>query len=158
LELVEKYIHGLFPQLGIRFVSIVDNADTAIRGNKKARQINGLINEWFLEETSENIKSVFTDKRKRGHHIGAFALYGYMKNPNRKGHLIIDEEAASVVKEVFRPFAQGYGKTVIARMLNDRGIPNPTEYKRQKGLRYRQPPKKQSTLWRYFAISNMLAN
>ena len=45
LELVEKYIHGLFPVWGIRFVSIVDNADTANKGNKKSRQINGLVNE-----------------------------------------------------------------------------------------------------------------
>ena len=43
LELVEKYIHGLFPLWGIRFVSIVDNADTDNKGNKKSRQINGLV-------------------------------------------------------------------------------------------------------------------
>lgn len=55
LELVEKYIHGLFPVLGIRFVSIVDNADTNNKGNKKSRQINGLVNEWYLEDMSENI-------------------------------------------------------------------------------------------------------
>ena len=104
LELVEKYIHGLFPQWGIRFVSIVDHADTEIKGNKKARQINGLINEWYLEDLSENIKSVFDNKRKNGQHIGAFALYGYQKDPNQKGHLIIDEEAATVVREVFNLF------------------------------------------------------
>ena len=117
LELVEKYIHGLFPIWGIRFISIVDNADTANKGNKKSRQINGLVNEWYLEDMSENIKSVLTDRRKNGHHIGAFA-----------------------------------------RMLNDRGIPNPTEYKRLHGLRYKQPKTKNSTLWKYFAISDMLVN
>lgn len=158
LELVEKYIHGLFPIWGIRFVSIVDHADTNIRGNKKARQINGLINEWYLEDLSENIKCVFNNKRKNGVHIGAFALYGYMKDPEKKGHLIIDEEAAEVVREVFTLFSQGYGKTTIARILNDRGIPNPTEYKRQKGLRYKQARSKSSTLWKYYAISNMLKN
>ena len=158
LELVEKYIHGLFPIWGIRFVSIVDHADTDIKGNKKARQINGLINEWYLEDLSENIKSVFNNKRKNGVHIGAFSLYGYQKDPHQKGHLIIDEEAAQVVKEVFSLFAQGYGKTNIARILNEKGIPNPTEYKRQKGLRYQQPKSKTSTLWKYFAISDMLTN
>lgn len=158
LELVEKYIHGLFPLWGIRFVSIVDNADTDVKGNKKSRQINGLVNEWYLEDMSENIRSVLTNRRKNGFHIGAFALYGYMKDPNQKGHLIIDEEAAAVVREVFTLFSQGYGKTAIARMLNDRGIPNPTEYKRLKGLRYQQPKRKNSTLWKYFAISDMLTN
>lgn len=158
LELVEKYIHGLFPIWGIRFISIVDNADTANKGNKKSRQINGLVNEWYLEDMSENIRSVLTDRRKNGFHIGAFALYGYKKDPEQKGHLIIDEEAAAVVREVFTLFSQGYGKTAIARMLNDRGIPNPTEYKRLHGLRYKQPTRKNSTLWKYFAISDMLTN
>ena len=158
LELVEKYIHGLFPMWGIRFVSIVDNADTAVKGNKKSRQINGLVNEWYLEDMSENIKSVLTNRRMNGLHIGAFALYGYKKDPDQKGHLIIDEEAAAVVREVFTLFSQGYGKTAIARMLNDRGIPNPTEYKHLHGLRYQQPKRKNSTLWKYFAISDMLTN
>lgn len=158
LELVEKYIHGLFPIWGIRFISIVDNADTANRGNKKSRQINGLVNEWYLEDMSDNIRSVLQNRRENGFHIGSFALYGYKKDPIQKGHLIIDEEAAAIVREVFILFSQGYGKTAIARMLNDRGIPNPTEYKRLKGLRYKQPKTKNSTLWKYFAISDMLTN
>ncbi len=158
LELVEKYIHGLFPIWGIRFISIVDNADTANKGNKKSRQINGLVNEWYLEDMSENIRSVLTSRRINGFHIGAFALYGYKKDPNQKGHLTIDEEAAAVVRGIFTLFSQGYGKTAIARMLNDRGIPNPTEYKRLQGLRYQQPKTKNSTLWKYFAISDMLTN
>lgn len=158
LELVERYIHGLFPIWGIRFIGVVDNADTANKGNKKSRQINGLVNEWYLEDMSENIRSVLTNRRVNGFHIGAFALYGYKKDPNQKGHLIIDEEAAAVVREVFLLFANGYGKTAIARMLNDRGIPNPTEYKRLHGLRYQQPKRKNSTLWKYVAISHMLTN
>lgn len=158
LELVEKYIHGLFPIWGIRFISVVDNADTANKGNKKSRQINGLVNEWYLEDMSENIRSVLTSRRKNGYHIGSFALYGYKKDPEQKGHLIIDEKAAKVVREVFTLFSQGYGKTAIARMLNDRGIPNPTEYKRRQGLRYKQPTAKNSTLWKYSAISDMLKN
>lgn len=158
LELVEKYIHGLFPIWGVRFVSIVDNADTANKGNKKSRQINGLVNEWYLEDMSDNIRSVLTNRRQNGLHIGAFALYGYKKDPEKKGHLIIDEEAAEVVREVFTLFSQGYGKAKIAQMLNDKGIPNPTEYKRIHGLRYQQPKKQQSTLWKYYSISDMLVN
>ncbi len=158
LELVEKYIHGLFPLWGIRFISIVDNADTANRGNKKSRQINGLVNEWYLEDMSDNIRSVLTSRRKNGFHIGSFALYGYKKDPEQKGHLIIDEEAAKIVREVFTLFSQGHGKTAIARRLNDRGVPNPTEYKRLHGMRYKRPKSKNSTLWKYPAIADMLVN
>lgn len=158
LELVEKYIHSLFPIWGIRFVSIVDNADTANKGNKKSRQINGLVNEWYLEDMSENIRSVLTNRRENGFHIGAFAPYGYKKDPEKKGHLIIDQEAADIVLEIFSLFADGYGKSAIARILNDRGVPNPTEYKRQHGLRYKQPQKIASTLWKYPTIADILIN
>ena len=158
MELVEKYIHGLFLLWNIRFVSTVDGIDTEVKGNKKARQINGLVNEWYLEDMSDSIRAALDSRRKNGFHIGAFALYGYQKDPHQKGHLIIDPQAAAVVREVFTLFSQGYGKTKIAQILNDRGIPNPTEYKRLQGLRYQRPKSRNSTLWKYFAISDMLTN
>lgn len=139
-------------------MSIVDNADTANKGNKKSRQINALVNEWYLENMSENIRCVLTNRRQQGFHIGSFALYGYVKDPNQKGHLLIDDVAARVVRTVFELFTKGYGKTAIARMLNEQGIPNPSEYKRLCGLRYQQPPTKNGTLWKYSAISAMLTN
>ena len=158
LELVEKYIHGLFPIWGIRFVSIVDNADTANKGNKKSRQINGLVNEWYLEDMSENIRSVLTSRRENGFHIGSFAPYGYLKDPDRKGRLIIDEEPAGIVREIFSMFADGYGKSTIARILNERGVPNPSEYKRKQGLRYKPPQKVTSMLWKYSTVAHVLIN
>lgn len=158
LEMVEKYIHGLFPLWGIRFIGVVDNADTENKGNKKSRQINALVNEWYLEDMSESIKSALTSRRKQGYHIGSFALYGYKRDPDKGGGLIVDENAAAVVREVFAMYADGYGKTAIARALNDRSIPNPTEYKRLNNVRYKTPPHKLGTLWRYAAIADMLAN
>lgn len=158
LELVEKIIHGQFAEWGIRFVGYADNADTAIAGNKKARQINGLVNEWYLEDLSDNIKTVLTDHRKKGMHIGSFALYGYNKDPEQKGHLIIDEEAAEVVRLVFELYASGMGRTSIARYLNEKAIPNPTEYKRLHGLPYKGNSTKYGTMWKYFSISDMLKN
>ena len=158
LEMVEKYIHGLFPSWGIRFIGVVDNADTDNKGNKKSRQINGLVNEWYLEDMSDSIKAALTTRREQGYHIGSFALYGYIKDPTNDGRLIVDEEAAAVVREVFDMYASGCGKTAIARSLNDRGIPNPTEYKRIKGIQYKTPKHKLGTVWKYFAIADMLSN
>ena len=158
IEMVEKYLHDLFPRWGIRFIGAVDNADTDNKGNKKSRQINGLVNEWYLEDMSESVKSALTTRRKQGYHIGAFAVYGYKKDPNNKGKLLVDDEAAAVVKEVFELFASGMGKTAICRLLNDRGVPNPTKYKLLKGIRHKTPKKKAGTQWKYFRISDMLAD
>lgn len=157
LELTEKYIHTLFPALGIRFVSLVDNGDTDDRGNKKSRQINALVNEWFLEELSESIRSVLTSRREQGLHIGSFAPYGYMKDPNAKGHLVIDPEASAVVRKIYNLYLAGYGKQRIARTLNDAGIPNPTEYKRLHGF-VRNKNQHCSPLWSYFTITDILTN
>jgi len=159
MELVEKYLHDLFPRWGIRFIGLVDNADTDVKGNKKARQINGLVNEWYLEDLSENIKGVLTDRRKKGFHIGSFAAYGYKKDPDFKGHLLPDEEAAAVVHRIFEMYAAGIGKSQIARILNTEGIPNPTEYKRLHGIRWRRPnDTERSSKWQYYTITKILSD
>ncbi len=66
MEIVERYIHSQFPIWGVRFVSIIDHVDTHIKGTKKARQINSLVNEWYSEDLSEKIRAVFKQKWRRG--------------------------------------------------------------------------------------------
>ena len=155
---VEQYVLEKFKEWKVRFIGIVDSTDTAVKGNKKTIQINGLTNQWYIEDMSDSITSALTTKRKNGEYIGSVPLYGYLKDPNQKGHLIVDPVASEVVKEVFSLYSQGYGKTAIARILNDRGIPNPTQYKVQQGIAYKTPPHKLGTQWKYFSISDMLEN
>lgn len=133
MELVEKYLHGCFAEWGIRFIAVVDHVDTADPANKKSRQINGLVNEWYLEDLSENVRSVLTHKRRQGRYIAASALYGYRKDPLEAGHLIIDPEAAGVVRQIFALCLAGSGITRIARLLNEQGVPSPARYKRMAG-------------------------
>ena len=137
MELVEKYLHGKFMEWGIRFIAVVDHVDTNDTANKKSRQINGLINEWYLEDLSTNVRSVLDHKRKEGLFIGSFARYGYCKDPNAKGKLIIDPEAAEVVRRIFSMALNGIGAHKIARTLNEEKIPSPTAYKRLHGIHYR---------------------
>jgi len=77
MELVEKYIHGLFNDWHIRFIGLIDNVDTNVKGNKKARQIYAMINEWYSEDLSENIRAVFRRKMRDGQFLGSFAPFGY---------------------------------------------------------------------------------
>ena len=135
MEVIEQYIHGRFAEWGIRFVSLIDNADTEVKGNKKARQINSLINEWYLEDLSENIKAVFRDKMKRGEYLATFPPYGYSKNPDNKNQLVINPTTATVVRQIFEWHSEGYGASKISRMLNDMGIPNPRKQQEMDGLR-----------------------
>ena len=77
MEVVEKFINNKFIEWNIRFISLSDNADTYNIGNKKARQINGLINEWFLEDISNNIRSAFNSKMKQGEFVSSFCVFYY---------------------------------------------------------------------------------
>ncbi len=136
MELLETYVHRQFPLWGIRFVTAVDHIDTDIKGGKKFRQINGLVNEWYLEDLSDNIRAVFDHKRRNGQYIGGFPVYGYQKDPERKNHLIVDAYAAEIVREIFSLYLAGLGKQKIAERLNGRHVLNPTQYKQSKGSTY----------------------
>jgi len=136
MEVIEKYLHNKFTLWGVRFVSIVDNADTEVKGNKKARQINGLINEWYLEDLSDNIKKSLSNKRDDGLFMGSFAPYGYVKSPENKHKLIIDDVAAEVVRKIFEHYKTGLGYYRITQILNDNKIDPPSIYKRKNGSNF----------------------
>lgn len=136
MEIVERYLHHKFAEWNIRFIGVADNADTENRGNKKQRQIMGLTNEWYCEDVSDSIRAVFDNKRHEGQFIGSFAAYGYLKDPKNRNRLVVDEEAAQVIKMIFNWYLDGYGTQHIAFMLNEKGILNPTKYKQEAGLKF----------------------
>ncbi len=150
MELVERYIHGLFPRWGVRFVAVADNADTENRGNKKARQINGLVNEWYLEDLSENVRMVLANKRRNGQYLGSIPLYGYIKDPADRHRLIVDAPAAAVVRRIYAWFLEGFGTQRIAANLNEAGIVNPTAYKK--------PDADCSSMWNRGTVFRILHN
>ena len=129
----ERYLHEVFPRWGIRFVTVVDHVDTAFRGNKKARQINSLVNEWYSEELSENIRAVFRRKMAQGQFLGNYAPYGYRKDPEDRHHLIIDTETAPVVEEIYALYLSGLSCKMIAVQLTAQGVPTPSRLKKQRG-------------------------
>lgn len=161
MEIIEKYLHNRFIEWGIRFISVIDHADTDDHTNKKTRQILGLTNEWYLEETSENIKRTLKAKRKNGEFTGSFAPYGYLVDPEHKNHLIIDEQTAYVVRDIFKWYTEGYGYREIVKRLNDQHIPNPSEYKKQCQSKYVNKNASESVnngLWTHTTIYSIIRN
>ncbi len=162
MEVSEKYINRIFPLLGIRFIGVVDHVDTDIKGNKKARQINALINEWYVEDLSENIRSVFKSKMRQGQYLGAFAAYGYKKDEKDRHKLVVDYEAASVVRKIFKYCIEGYGVSNICRQLREEKILTPSAYKESKGLNFKNQNSKkcgsERFLWSQSTIKRILSN
>lgn len=160
MEHVEKYLHHDLPNMGIRFIGVVDGTDTANTANKKSRQINGLVNEWYCEDLSNNIRSSFKAKMRDGQFLGSSCPYGYKKDPKNHNHLIIDEYAAMVVRKIFNLYLAGYGKMKIGSILSSEGILIPTRYKREVlGVNYHNSKVLDTTTtWSYQTIHTILNN
>ena len=156
----EKYLEELFPILGIRFIGVVDGVDTDVYANKKTRQINGLVNDWYVEDLSNNIRAVFNRKMKEGQNLAAFPTFGYIKDPKDKHKLIIDDKSADVVRYIYNLSLQGLGVSRIADKLTQEKIATPVQYKKEQGLNYATPNSKytQKGIWSTTTIKRILNN
>lgn len=158
------FLESYFPLHGTRFVSIGDPKVDSYLFPETIQNlevpITGLLNDRYACKTSADVRATFDIKRRNGEFIGAFAPYGYKKDPGDKNRLIVDEEAARVVREVFRWFVYGgVSKNGIVRRLNALGVPNPTEYKRRQGFRYHNSQGGGGDgLWSAGTIARMLKN
>lgn len=160
MEHIEKYLHHDLPNLGIRFIGVVDGVDTESEENKKSRQINGLVNEWYCEDLSKNIRSSFKAKMRDGQFLGSSCPYGYRKDPENHNHLVIDEYAAKVVRKIFKLYLDGFGKAKIGSILSSEGILIPTLYKREvlKENYYNSKALETTKNWSYQTVHKILNN
>lgn len=129
---VGMYTEIFFPEHDVHFIAVNDGVDSNQEDNEFT-PFRNIINEWYAKDTSKKIRAVKRSKGMAGEHIGSHPPYGYMKNPENKKEWIIDEEAAEVVREIFRLCVGGYGPTRIAHILTERKILCPTYYALEKG-------------------------
>ena len=130
-------IDNLFVQMGVRFISLAENVDSYLNPDSVSSiivPITNVMNDQYCYQTSKKIRQVFDYKRRNGQYIGSFAPYGYVKHPKDKHRLIIDPDAAEIVKLIFSLFLKGTSKRAIALYLNEHGVPSPSAYKLQKGI------------------------
>ncbi len=130
------YIEDYFPEHNVRFIAILDNIDTAYdTSNNDIAPFKSILNEMYAKDTSKKINSVLQSKRNNGEYLGT-APYGYKKDPENKYHLIIDKEAANVVKLIYGKYLAGFGTMQIADYLSKHNIPIPSDYtKRNRGTK-----------------------
>lgn len=128
------YTETYFPEHNVRYIAILDNIDTGLdSANNDIAPFKSILNEMYAKDTSKKINSVLQSKRQQGEYLGT-APYGYKKDPDNKYHLIIDKEAAEVVRNIFRKFLEGMGTMQIADYLSEQKIPIPSDYnKRNRG-------------------------
>ena len=134
-----NYIEKMFPRKGVRFIAVNERYDSlSATGPNDSMIVSfiNLLNDSYSRDISIKIRTNLATKRQRGEFISNFAVYGYMKDPDDKNRLIIDPEAASVVREIFRWKIEGVSPVNIAQRLNERGTLCPAAYKKAHGSHY----------------------
>ena len=126
-----NYLERIFPFLGVRFIAVNDNFDTLTAERTQDGYIvplKNLINEVYSKDISKKIDAALSVKQRNGEFIGAWAPYGYRKDPDDKHHLVINEETAPTVRQIFKWRSEGVSVVQISRRLNDAGILSPSAY------------------------------
>lgn len=127
-----EYIEIIFPDYDVRYIAINDNVDT-FKSENELMAFKNIFNDWFARDTSKKIKAVFKAKGMSGKPLTSIIPYGYKKSEADKNLWEIDDEAAKIVKKIYRLCIEGYGPAQIARMLTDDGILIPTAYAQAHG-------------------------
>lgn len=156
-----RYIEKIFPMLGIRFIAITDGYDSINEdmGSDMIIPFKNLINDAYCRDISIKIRSHMEIKRRNGEYIGPFAAYGYLKDEENRNHLVIDEYAAEVVRDIFTMKLCGMSQQSIADKLNADGILSPLQYKKSIGVSLESSFQKNlKPKWTYNAVLRILKN
>lgn len=159
--IIEQYINDKFLEWGIRFIGVADNADSDSEIYGTIRLFTSAYNEMYVKDISGKIRNTLNAKRKQGQFVGSFAPYGYVIDPQDKHHLIVDETAALIVKQIFELYVQGWGYRRIVTYLNEQKIPSPALHKKMNNSKFVSANEKNSPcsgLWTLSTIPKILKN
>ena len=128
------YTEVMFREKGVRFIAITNGVDSDKRESSEFAPFLNIMNEWYIRDCSRKITSVLRARGMSGKHTSNHCIYGYKKDPNDKDHWIIDEEAAEVVRRIYRMAIEGKGPYEIARILATEKVERPSYYLAQRGM------------------------
>ena len=127
------YTEVFFRQHNVHFVAIANSVDSDDQNSNEFAPFLNIMNEWYLRDLSRKQRTAIRVKGESGKPTTNCAIYGYKKDPEDKYHWLIDEEAAEVVRRIFRLTIEGKGPYDIARILFDDKIETPAVYAARQG-------------------------
>ena len=129
------YTEVFFREKGVRFIAVSNGVDSTNNTSSEFAPFLNIMNEWYLRDCSRKITAVLRAKGKEGKPITSNPPYGYVKSPDDKNLWLVDEEAAEVVRKIFRLTVEGMGPYQIAKRLMEEKVEKPSYYQatRQRG-------------------------
>ena len=155
--MVGYYTEIMLPQMDIRFIAVNDNVDSENQADNDFTPFRNIINEWYAKDTSKKIRSVLKAKGNSGKHLSLIPPFGYKKDPNDKEKWIIDEDAAQIVRKIYRLYLDGNTMGGIARMLTAEGIETPKLYAENRGIKHYKAAT-YPEIWSRISVEYILSN
>ena len=155
--MVGYYTEIMLPQMDIRFIAVNDNVDSENQADNDFTPFRNIINEWYAKDTSKKIRSVLKAKGNSGKHLSVIPPFGYKKDPNDKEKWIIDEDAAQIVRKIYRLYLDGNTMGGIARMLTAEGIETPKLYAENRGIKHYKAAT-YPEIWSRISVEYILSN
>ena len=125
------YTEIMFPEKGVRFIAINNRVDSANPTENDFTPFLNIMNEWYAKDTSNKIRAIFRSRMQDGKRCSGAIPYGYRRDPEDKNHLLIDEEAAKVVRRIYQMVIDGMGSQAIANQLTADNVLIPSAYLEQ---------------------------
>ena len=153
------YTEVFFREHGVHFVAIANSVDSNDQNSNEFAPFLNIMNEWYLRDLSRKQRTAIRVKGESGKPTTNCAIYGYKKDPENKHHWLIDEEAAAVVRSIFRLTIEGNGPYEIARILFDDHVETPAVYfgKQKKGIWKSKEEFPNPYNWSGFVVSQILS-
>ena len=154
-----NYLEQIFPFFKVRFISVTDGYDSIspdFTDEALIIPLKNIINEGYAKDISVKVSSAIATRKRQGKFMGKVPLYGYLKDPDDKNHLVIDPEASRIVQRVFQMKLEGVSLGLIAKQMNEEGVPCPSKYFVLKGLS--KETKYLNSFWDRNTAKRMLTN
>lgn len=151
-----EYLDKIFPLLGVRLIAVNDGYDniSLTTGEQLVANLKNLVNDIYSKDISRKVSASAHSRQKQGLFIGAYPMYGYLKDPADKHKIIVDPETAPIVRQIYQWKADGMGSAAIARRLNDAGVLSPNRYRLMKGII--KCRKHENALWSITGVREIL--
>ena len=152
------YTEVFFREHGVHFIAIANNVDNEDQSSSEFAPFLNIVNEWYLRDQSRKVATAYKVKGSAGKPLTNNAIYGYKKDPEDKDHWLVDEEAAAVVRRIFRLAVEGHGPYDISKMLTEEQVECPAYYlaKRGRGTHKNRIEKLRPHDWYGFTVSEIL--
>ena len=153
------YTEVMFKEKEVHFIAIANGVDNQKRESSEFAPFLNIMNEWYIRDSSRKVTTVLRARGMEGKHTTNNAIYGYRKSEEDKNQWVIDEEAAEVVRRIYRMSLEGKGPYEIARILSEEQIERPSYYLAKRGLGTCRSNNNTTTpyVWRGATVSDILS-